>query len=134
VPPKNKPILRTHTEINLPGWLLVVEFVALGGLAMWGAKRYLGLPWPYAAIAGAAVFAGLMVLLYRSGWFFVVYLAVVTILPALIAADFLKFHLDAEWAWGVGAAIAVLSAWLHWRARSEIHDADEPGDSPPDKA
>lgn len=112
------------TELNLPGWLLIVEFAVLSALAAWAAKRYLGLPWLWSLVPGVATFAALMALLYTSRWFSVIYLAAVSLLPGLIAADFLKFHMDAEWAWSVGAVLALLSLWLHWRARSEIDRED----------
>ena len=114
--PKRPQTIRDN-DLNLPGWLLIVEFAALAALATWAARRYLAFPWLLAAGAGLTVFAGLMVLLYKSRWFFWIYLVVISALPALVAADFLKFHLDAEWAWSAGGIIALLSAGAHWYAR-----------------
>lgn len=123
----------THKEFNLPGWLLIVEFVVIGLLAAWAAKRFAGLPWLPSVIAGMVVFVGLMSLLYKTRWFFWLYLAIVTLVPALIFGDFMKFHVDVEWAWVCGIALALVSGWLHWAARAEIYDDDEtaPPQQPP---
>ncbi|MCW2306150.1 hypothetical protein [Rhodobium gokarnense] len=124
---------KAHKEFNLPGWLLIVEFVVIGALAAWAAKRFAGLPWLPSAIAGMVVFVGLMSLLYKTRWFFWVYLAIVTLVPALIFGDFMKFHVPEEWAWASGIALALVSGWAHWAARSEIYDEDEtaPPQEPP---